>query len=198
MTDRKAFLMIGAGLLLMLAGAACWWLGADLTLHHMLRAAGPTAARIVFLSGLGGFATMGPVAVGALAILLWRRRMIDAVWLLLTIAIGRLAVEGMKLVVMRPRPPQGDWLEIVKSWSFPSSHSAGTMMTCVALALLFGRGNRSMIAALLAALAIGWSRVALGVHWPSDVLAGWGFGLAFVGLSLGLRGVVAPSPEPRR
>jgi membrane-associated phospholipid phosphatase len=193
MTDRKAFLMIGAGGLLILAGAACWWFGADLTLHRMLRLRGPAAPHVVFLSALGGFAVMGPVALAAMAFLLWRKRTIDAVWLLLTIGIGRLAVEGIKLVVVRPRPPTGDWLEIVKSWSFPSSHSAGTMMTCVALALLFGRGERALIVALLAALAIGWSRVALGVHWPSDVLAGWGFGLAWLGLSLGLKSVVAPS-----
>jgi len=193
MTDRKAFWMIGAGGLLILAGAACWWFGADGTLHRLLLASGPAAPRIVFLSALGGFAVMGPVALAALALLLWRRRTADAVWLLLTIAIGRLAVEAVKLVVTRPRPPSGDWLEIVKSWSFPSSHSAGTMMTCVALAVLFGRGERAMILALLAALAIGWSRIALGVHWPSDVLVGWGFGLAWLGLSLGFKGVVAPS-----
>jgi membrane-associated phospholipid phosphatase len=193
MTDRKAFWMIGAGGLLILAGAACWWFGADWRLHRLLLASGPAAPRIVFLSALGGFAAMGPVALVAFALLLWRRRTADAVWLLLTIAIGRLAVEGIKLVVMRPRPPSDDWLEIVKSWSFPSSHSAGTMMTCLALALLFGRGNRAMIVALLAALAIGWSRIALGVHWPSDVLVGWGFGLAWLGLSLGFKGVVAPS-----
>lgn len=195
MTDRRAFMMISAGGLLILAGAACWWFGGDWTLHRLLRLAGPTAPRVAFLSALGGFAVMGPVALAAMLLLLLRKRTVDAVWLLLTIAIGRLAVEGMKVVVMRLRPPAGDWLEIVKSWSFPSSHSAGTMMTCVALALLFGRGNRAIIVALLAALAIGWSRIALGVHWPSDVLAGWGFGLAWLGLSLGLKGVVAPSAQ---
>jgi membrane-associated phospholipid phosphatase len=53
-----------------------------------------------------------------------------------------------------------------------------------------------MAAALLAALIIGWTRVALAVHWPSDVLAGWGLGLLWLGLSLAIRNVVAPAPEP--
>jgi undecaprenyl-diphosphatase len=44
---------------------------------------------------------------------------------------------------------------------------------------------------LFAALFIGWTRVALGVHWPSDVMAGWGIGLVWVGLALSLRNVLA-------
>ena len=55
------------------------------------------------------------------------------------------------------------------------------MMTCVALALVFGRGDGAVLLALLAALFIGWTRIALGVHWPSDVMAGWGIGLIWMG-----------------
>jgi undecaprenyl-diphosphatase len=53
------------------------------------------------------------------------------------------------------------------------------MMTCVALCLVFDARRPAWIAAVLFALAIGLTRVALGVHWPSDVIAGWGFGLAW-------------------
>jgi membrane-associated phospholipid phosphatase len=66
------------------------------------------------------------------------------------------------------------------------------MMTCVALALLFGRGDGAVLLALLAALFIGWTRVALGVHWPSDVMAGWGIGLVWMGMAMSLRNAVAP------
>ena len=192
--DAARLWLVASGSVLFALGIACWWFGADPPLHRLLRLPGHSAPRVALLTALGGFGVMGPLAIAALILLLWLRRVGDAVWLLLTVGTGRLAVEGLKLVVTRPRPLQVDWLEIVKSWSFPSSHSAGTMMTCVALALLFGRGRGAIAAALLAALIIGWTRVALGVHWPSDVLGGWGFGLLWLGLSLGIRDVIAPVP----
>jgi membrane-associated phospholipid phosphatase len=122
-----------------------------------------------------------------------RRRDPAALRLVATIVVGRLLVEGLKLIVQRPRPPVVDRLELVTSWSFPSSHSAGTMMTALAFALLAGGRWPALAAALLVAGVIGWSRVALAVHWPSDVLAGWGLGMMWVGLAILLK---APPPSP--
>ncbi|MDH7641113.1 phosphatase PAP2 family protein [Sphingomonas oryzagri] len=178
--DRRLLII---GVLLVLAGLLLWWAApVDLAIHHAagLARQGWAARQAVWFTALGGLLVMGPVALLAAGWLFWRRRKHEAMWLVLTIASGRLVVEGVKLLVQRPRPPIADRLELVTSWSFPSSHSAGTMMTCVALAMLWGR-PAGWIAALLVAGAIGWSRVALGVHWPSDVLAGWGFGLLWVG-----------------
>ncbi len=168
-----------AGLLLWQAPAA------DLALHRalLLRPGGSWVPRIVWFTALGGFLVMGPVTLAAAAWLAWRGARRQALWLVATIGAGRLLVEGTKLLAQRPRPSVTDRLEFVTSWSFPSSHSAGTMMTVAALALLVGGRWPAWLAAGLAAAAIGWSRVALGVHWPSDVLAGWGFGLAWVGVA---------------
>jgi undecaprenyl-diphosphatase len=104
-----------------------------------------------------------------------------AVWLFATIGSGRIIVELIKIALHRPRPLPVDRLVLVDSASFPSSHSAGAMLTGVALVMAFGRGPRWLGAAIGFAMAVGWSRIALGVHWPSDVLAGWGFGLLWVG-----------------
>lgn len=184
-----------AGSLLILAGVVLWHMPVlDLAAHrHLLLARDGAAARQALrLTALGGLLVMGPVALAAAGWLAWRRERRRAAWLFVSIASGRLVVEGVKLLVHRPRPPVADRLELVTSWSFPSSHSAGTMMTCAALALLWGR-PAGWAAALLAALAIGWSRTALGVHWPSDVLAGWGFGLLWVGAAA--RWLSPPSPQ---
>lgn len=191
--DRQASLLVASGAFMVAAAITCWWFGIDGRLHSSLHLTASLAPMVVRLSALGGAAVMIPIALVGCCFLLAQKRRADAAWLFLTIAIGRLGIEGLKLVVARPRPPTADWFDHVHSWSFPSSHSAGTMMTCVALAMLFGRGDGAILCALFAAIFIGWTRIALGVHWPSDVLAGWGIGLVWMGLALSVRNAIAPT-----
>jgi len=186
MTDRRLSLVLALlGVLLFAAGLLLWWQAPlDLALHHALRLdPGSPVKPIVRLSALGGLPVMGGIALAVTLLLLVRGERREALWLFATIALGRLIVEGGKDLVQRPRPPIADRLAHVASWSFPSSHSAGTMMTGVAIALVARGGWAGLLVALLAAATIGWTRVALAVHWPSDVLAGWGFGLAWVGVA---------------
>ncbi len=190
--DQQATLLIASGVFMVAASLTCWWFGIDWRLHYNMHLSPGSGAVVKRLSALGGGWVMIPVAIVGCLFLLARKRRADAAWLFLTIALGRLVIESLKFVVGRPRPPVEDWLEKVSSASFPSSHSAGTMMTCVALALLFGRGDGAILVALFAALFIGWTRVALGVHWPSDVMAGWGIGLIWIGLAMSVRNVLAP------
>jgi undecaprenyl-diphosphatase len=79
-------------------------------------------------------------------------------------------------------------LELVKTSSFPSGHAASSMIfyTTMALALTTGtRLHRAAVAgAILLSLMVGTSRVMLGVHWPSDVIGGWSFGLLWALISL--------------
>jgi undecaprenyl-diphosphatase len=173
-----------AGLLLIAAGIACWATGLDDDLRLLLRLPPASAWRqvVVGLTFLGSLLVMGPIALLAVVILLVRGQRRAAVWLLVTVTSGRLAVEGLKLVITRPRPPIAERLDAVTSWSFPSSHSAGTILTCLALAMLAGT-RWALAGALGFAVLIGWSRLALGVHWPGDVLAGWGFAMLWVGVA---------------
>lgn len=135
----------------------------------------------IFLTRIGGAAALIPLGLLAFARLAMMGRMRTAVWLFATIGSGRIIVELIKIALHRPRPLPVDRLVLVDSASFPSSHSAGAMLTGVALVMAFGRGPRWLGAAIGFAMAVGWSRIALGVHWPSDVLAGWGFGLLWAG-----------------
>ena len=96
--------------------------------------------------------------------------------------VGRLLVELQKCELGRLRPDEHPHLVNVHNLSFPSGHSANAMMVYVAMALMLGEGDRRLFwlgAALLLSVLIGLSRIMLGVHWPSDVLAGWSFGLVW-------------------
>lgn len=137
------------------------------------------AARIV--TRLGD----GPVLIGmtlAIAIwLAWRRDWRDAVALVAITLSGRLLVELQKIWTARLRPDANPHLDHVSNLSFPSGHAANTTMVLLTLAVLLpasGRGRFLAIwLAVLLVLLVGVSRVMLGVHWPSDVVGGWSFGL---------------------
>ena len=186
---RLSWTLTAAGLMLMLAGVLIWRAapGIDLRLFEALRlnAEDRGVAAFHLLTTLGGFAVLGPFALAVIAWLVAHRRLREAGWLFVTIGSGRLAVEAAKELLARPRPPLVGRLAEVSSQSFPSSHAAGTLLTWLALAMLFPRLRGALLPfALIAAMLIGWSRIALGVHWPSDVAAGYGLALIWVGVAV--------------
>jgi undecaprenyl-diphosphatase len=93
-----------------------------------------------------------------------------------------------KYEVARVRPALEPHLVVVKTQSFPSGHAASSMIFYLALAIALTAGTRWHRAAaggaVVLSLLIGTSRVMLGVHWPSDVIGGWAFGMLWVLLTL--------------
>jgi membrane-associated phospholipid phosphatase len=103
--------------------------------------------------------------------------------LFLTVTAGMSARKKLSAVVARPRPPAAIWLAEPDGFSLPSRHTALAALTAGACASGFGtKRGASHAVALLAAAAVGASRVCLGVHWPSDVLAGWLFAAGWLEL----------------
>jgi membrane-associated phospholipid phosphatase len=131
-----------------------------------------------FLSAIGSQKVLTPlVLVVAVALLLGRRsRLCVSLLVIWGAAIGLYSLA--KHFVGRPRPPMDIWLTHAGASSFPSGHAVQSLSTFVVLALVaaafFGRSPRLGIAvAVMLALGVGWSRVYLGVHWTTDVIAGW-------------------------
>ncbi|MFN3945320.1 MAG: phosphatase PAP2 family protein [Allosphingosinicella sp.] len=146
-------------------------------------------ARIV--TELGGWLALVPLTIAGAILLLARGDTRGAFLLLVLTLSGRFLVDLQKVWTARIRPEEHEHLVAVQSLSFPSAHAANATMVYVSLALLLfpgrGRALALWIAAWLA-LLIGASRVLLGVHWPSDVIAGWAFGLFWTFLLFALSG----------
>ena len=153
------------------------WLAAERSQHPQL------SDFSIGLTQLGGAPGMIAIVAVPLAALLVARKWRSALSLASIVLGGRIAVELLKLAVDRPRPHFGPYPVAIASLSFPSGHAANSMMTFLALALVAAPdGNRpkAIVAAVLASLVIGSTRPFLGVHWPSDVIGGWAFAIAWV------------------
>ena len=113
-----------------------------------------------------------------------RRRM--ALFLYGAIGGGLLLSMGLKLAFQRPRPDLVPYGANVSSTSFPSGHSMLSAVTYLTLGALLARSQPRkrlkayflLVAAFLSFL-VGLSRIYLGVHWPTDVLAGWTAGASW-------------------
>lgn len=126
--------------------------------------------------------------VAGLALLLSGHRR-QSMLFLAVVLIGRVLVELQKVGIGRLRPEERAHLVPVKSLSFPSGHSANSMILLLAFALLVvphGYRRIAVPVAVLCSVLIGLTRPMLGVHWPSDVIGGWSFGAAWVLLMAGL------------
>lgn len=96
-----------------------------------------------------------------------------------TLALSHLSVEVLKRVFTRERPnfePGLTWLVTVPDrFSFPSGHATAAM--AMALPLAIGVGGFAGVLILLTGVCVGISRCYLGVHYPGDVVAGWGLSI---------------------
>ncbi|MHA3977191.1 phosphatase PAP2 family protein [Halovulum sp. GXIMD14794] len=144
-------------------------------------------------TALGGVAVL-TLLVFAVTGFLWLTDQRRSALFLLAVVAGGLAVStGFKEFFARPRPDLVTHGSHVYTASFPSGHSLMAAMTYLTLAMMLARTQPRrrvklylLSIAVTATILVGISRVYLGVHWPSDVLAGWTLGAAWALLAWAL------------
>lgn len=129
---------------------------------------------------LGDWLILVPLLIAAAGYLLWRNQHREAWALLASVMSVRILVAAQKTWIGRARPEVEHWM-VEYSASFPSAHAANSLATLLALAILLPRPistSRWLVGiAFACSVAVGVSRIVLGVHWPSDVIGGWAFAL---------------------
>lgn len=143
------------------------------------------------LTSVGGAAGMALLAASVLSWLLYRRQTAQALFFALAAGGAALLNPLLKAVFHRARPDLWPQLTPERDYSFPSGHAMGSLTVVAALMVLAWPTRWRWWVATpggLFVLSVGLSRLYLGVHFPSDVLAGWLAGLLWVSaVALGLQ-----------
>ncbi len=135
------------------------------------------------VTALGGFTVLTLLTILAALWLVLQRRRAQALVFVGAVVGTQVVASTLKALIGRPRPDLINKLDLVSSSSFPSGHSTMAPVVYLTLAAIVVAGEPErrirlllVTAAILLVAAVGVSRVYLGVHWPTDVLAGWTLG----------------------
>ena len=195
------FVMVTAAVLSDSAGvAAVDALAARALAQHLSATAREFLSLVSALHAPRGILALTMLAAVAL---LWRRDSRGLLLLLAVVPVGATLNHLLKHTIQRPRPGLEHAVDAVTDFGFPSGHAANATLLygCVAVLLvphLRSRGARIafVLAAVLAAALVSCSRVALGAHRLSDVVAGMLLGIAWLALCLVLAGTLPGAHPP--
>ncbi len=144
---------------------------------------------VLDLTALGGTVVLTLIALAVIGFFAVRKRWWRAAFLAVAIGGGALLNTVLKIGYARPRPTIVVHLVDVTSQSFPSGHAMNSAIVYLTLGAIASRGIHEhagkvyvMAMAVLLTLVVGCTRVFLGVHWPTDVIAGWAAGAAWATL----------------
>jgi undecaprenyl-diphosphatase len=138
------------------------------------------------LTALGGYPVVLLLTLIVIGYLCLSRHFARAVEIALAVGGGAVVMMALKDFFARPRPDIVPPMYEVASWSFPSGHSSTAAVVYLTLGVLLARFITERILTLYVLATafgliaiVGWTRIALGVHYPTDVLAGWTLGLSW-------------------
>ena len=142
------------------------------------------------LTTLGGTAVLAALVTAVAGFMLFAGKPGPALFTVLSIGGGTAFSQLLKVLYDRPRPDVVEHLAVIQTASFPSGHTTMATIVYLTLGAMIVRLVDShaariyvMVVAVLLCVVVGVSRVYLGVHWPTDVLAGWALGAAWASCS---------------
>jgi undecaprenyl-diphosphatase len=132
------------------------------------------------ITALGGGTVLTMMTVLVVGYLVAAKRPSTALFVIVAVSGGAILSAILKHIFERPRPELVPHLVSVSSVSFPSGHAMNSAVVYLTLGTLLAKSEQTravriylLVASVLLTLLVGCSRIYLGVHWPTDVVAGW-------------------------
>ncbi len=148
--------------------------------------ANPELDRVMlFITSLGDPAMVVTIFISTIVWLGMKRRYTDGIRFIIACAGGVILNQVMKLFFAKPRPELWTRLISETSFSFPSGHAVGSMVVYGFIAYILAREfpiyrRYIYVVASILIIVIGFSRLYLGVHYPTDIIAGYGVGILWL------------------
>ncbi|MEQ9622898.1 phosphatase PAP2 family protein [Coleofasciculus chthonoplastes] len=152
----------------------------------------------ITLTKFGAYWGVLPLSVAIVLILAFRRQWRLLTYALITLLGSVIINRTAKLVLQRVRPNLWESPAPEFDYAFPSGHAMGSMTFAIVLIILTWNTRWRwlvVIGSIVFAIAIGWTRMYLGVHYPSDIIAGW---MASIAWTVGVSLLIRPHRSQRR
>ncbi|MEQ8975001.1 MAG: phosphatase PAP2 family protein [Coleofasciculus sp. C1-SOL-03] len=150
------------------------------------------------LTKLGAYWGVFPLAVAIVLVLAFRRQWRFLTYALITYLGSLIINRTAKLTFQRVRPSLWESPAPESDYAFPSGHAMGSVTFAIVLIILTWNTRwrwLTVVGGIVFAIAIGWTRMYLGVHYPSDIIAGW---MASIAWAVGVSLVIRPYRSQRR
>lgn len=144
---------------------------------------------MMHLTILGGVVFVSLVTAVLLGFYYFKKQYRSFIFTLMTMAGSAGLVVGLKQYFSRERPSLWEQIVVEQSYSFPSGHSVASSALALTLIILLWHTRYripALVTGVLYVLLIGFSRMYLGVHYPTDIVAGWMISALWVGIVLAL------------
>lgn len=161
-------------------------------LLHIHQLANPALDTLMIsITRIGDPRTVVPLTIAIFGFLCWKRDRLEANFFALNALGGAVLSYVLKLAFSKPRPELWPHLISEKTFSYPSGHALGSMVLYGFLSYLLAslyppHAKAFYWIATALIIAIGFSRLYLGVHWPTDIIAGYGIGFLWISVCITL------------
>lgn len=140
-------------------------------------------AFFVIITQLGGVIVVTAVTLALVGYFIYKRDYLKSLLVAIGVGGATAIAFGLKALFERPRPDLWEWIVVETNFSFPSGHATASSALALCLVIILWQTKWRYLVVVVASIyviLVGFSRLYLGVHYPTDIIGGWLLSVALV------------------